>query len=254
MDYKKMIDYPELNPEVRRICDKYKDYILGWMPSSEYDPNDKRFYVYAWFTKGTEKKVFYVGKGNGSRYRHILKEIEDFENNTGKYKGSPYKRIKDRCGIDYEILISGITSYEAELYEYCMMREYTLQGEVLLNRVDMPFELMDEDELNYPNIEKDKFYERYLDDFTVPEFDKVDLPSLMATCFCDAHVDKTPENIKDRQIISDKISSMGGRVYRRLCKSAKSIIIQGGYPYENWIQDHANGIKVYSSKDVLAFL
>lgn len=242
---------PILHPEVQKLCDKYKEDLLLFCPHSDFDKNDKRFYVYIWYTNSPDnvKKVFYVGKGTGSRYKHILDEIKE-----EKGKGWLYKMIQNKSGVDYNFLIKDITAYEAELYEFCMMREYTLHGEVLLNFVDMPLELFDEIDETTPNIEKDAFYERYMDDHTIPLFDNVTEENLIQTCFCDAHLIKTDENIANRDYIIQKIEEKGGRVYKRKGKLAKSIIIQGSYPYCDWLRDHENNLMVYSSKDVIDFI
>ena len=63
------------------------------------EPDDNRkYYIYEWFTCDTHK-VFYVGKGTGKRYAHILNEIDLYENDHKKYKGKNYKIIKDNHKI-----------------------------------------------------------------------------------------------------------------------------------------------------------
>lgn len=99
------------------------------------EPEDNRkFYVYEWFTCDTHK-VFYVGKGTGKRYAHILKEIELYENNPKKYKGKNYKIIKDQYGIDHNIIIDKLTDSEALIMETYYIMKYLKERQPLLNQV-----------------------------------------------------------------------------------------------------------------------
>lgn len=99
------------------------------------EPEDNRkFYVYEWFTKNNHK-VFYVGKGTGKRYAHILKEIELYENNPKKYKGKNYKIIKDEYGVDYNIIMNELTESEALIMENYFIINYLKDRQPLLNQV-----------------------------------------------------------------------------------------------------------------------
>lgn len=99
------------------------------------EPDDnRRFYVYEWFTK-ENGKIFYVGKGTGKRYAHILKEIELYENNPKKYKGKNYKILKDRYGIDYRIVSDRLTDTEALILESYYILKYLSERQPLLNQV-----------------------------------------------------------------------------------------------------------------------
>lgn len=98
-------------------------------------PDDnRRFYVYEWFTVDPYK-VFYVGKGTGKRYAHILKEIELYENNNRKYKGKNYKLIKDKYQIDYKIILDGLTDTEALIMETYYIVKYLRERNPLLNQI-----------------------------------------------------------------------------------------------------------------------
>lgn len=107
------------------------DSIMGF----EFDESDenRKYYVYEWFTKNG--KTFYIGKGTGKRYNHILKEIEDYENNPKKYKGKDYKLLKDSYGIEHSILMSNLTECEALIMESYYIMEHLLKRKPLLNLV-----------------------------------------------------------------------------------------------------------------------
>ena len=240
-----------IHPEVRRLFELYKGEMFGWNPLAEYNETDKRFYVYLWFTLD-EEKIFYVGKGTGKRVEHILKEIEAYEQNPRKYKGKRYKTLRDLHGISYKILLDGLSSFEAEIYEFCMMREFTKQGEVLLNYVDMP-QNESEEVINSPTIVKDQFYERYLNDYSSPLFDVVSREYLISAYLNDSYT--LGRDVSEcRNIIKLWIESSGGKVYTHKGKKTKSVIVFGGYEYDNYLNDHKEGKKVYSSTDVLLFL
>lgn len=239
-----------INSEVKELYEKYKDDMFGWSPHSEYD-DDKRFYVYIWFTVN-EEKIFYIGKGTGYRFNHILWEIKNFENNKRKIKGQRYKILKDKFGIDYRILINGISNFEAEIYEYCMMREYSNQGEVLLNYFDMPNE-DDSIAIDKPNIYKDLFYERYLNDYSNPKFDDVLFEILMSSFIIEPYfLDESM--YEEYEKIKEWITSMGGIVYKSKCKKVKCVIVFYEYSYDKYLEDHRNGIKVYSYMEVIEFI
>ncbi len=93
--------------------------------------DDRRFYVYEWHTNNGH--IFYIGKGTGKRYNHILKEIETFENNSRKYKGSAYKTLKDTYGIGYSILMSELTKCEALIMENYYIIKQLCERKPLLN-------------------------------------------------------------------------------------------------------------------------
>lgn len=105
--------------------------VLGF----EYDESDdnRKYYVYEWHTN--KGKVFYVGKGTGKRYDHILKEIADYENNPRKYKGKNYKLLQDAYGIEYSIIMSELTECEALIMENYFIIKYLSERQPLLNQV-----------------------------------------------------------------------------------------------------------------------
>ena len=99
---------------------------------NESDDN-RKFYVYQWYTDNG--KIFYVGKGTGNRYTHILKEIDTYETNPKKYKGKNYKLIKDSYGINYSIIMSDLTECEALIMETYFIKKYLTERHPLLNQI-----------------------------------------------------------------------------------------------------------------------
>lgn len=95
---------------------------------------NRKFYIYEWFTVNGGK-IFYVGKGTGKRYAHILNEIEIYEHNPRKYKGENYKKIKDKYGIDYNIIIDNLTDSEALIMETYYIMKYLKERQPLLNQI-----------------------------------------------------------------------------------------------------------------------
>ena len=106
--------------------------MFGYDPMS-CDDTKKDSYIYAWFTKNSAKKYFYVGKGKKDRYRHILWDIRAVENNSKKYKGRKYKVLKDNIGIDCEFLYINLTEREAVILEAYTMIEMYKNKQPLLN-------------------------------------------------------------------------------------------------------------------------
>lgn len=107
------------------------DGVMGFI-FDESDEN-RKYYVYEWHTNNGH--IFYIGKGTGKRYKHILKEIEVYENNPRKYKGSNYKILKDTYGIDYSILMSELTECEALIMENYYIIKQLSERKPLLNNI-----------------------------------------------------------------------------------------------------------------------
>lgn len=143
---------------IKEIYENHKDDLdmFGFEPD-ECDDSVPNSYVYAWFTKGENKRFFYIGKGKNQRYNHILKEIETYEKNNRKYKGEKYKIIKDYIGIDVEFLYNGLTEKEATILEAYQIMKCLQDKHPLLN-VILPNAIMEDDVLyEYRN---SYFYEK----------------------------------------------------------------------------------------------
>ena len=115
--------YDEFNEELQ---------MFGYAPEC-CDDSIRNSYVYAWYTKTNPKKYFYVGKGKRDRYKHILKEISDVENNPRKYKGKAYKILKDNLGIDCEFLYESLTDKESTILEAYTLLKFYKEKQPLLN-------------------------------------------------------------------------------------------------------------------------
>lgn len=107
------------------------DNILGFN-YNESDDN-RKYYVYEWHT--STGKIFYIGKGTGKRYNHIIKEIEAYENNPRKYKGKNYKLLQDTYGIEHTIIMSELTECEALIMETYYIIKCLSDHHPLLNQV-----------------------------------------------------------------------------------------------------------------------
>ena len=114
------------------LSDRYTyDSIMGFR-FNESDEN-RKYYIYEWHT--TTGKIFYIGKGTGNRYSHIIKEIETYRENNRKYKGQNYALLQDTYGIDYSIIMSGLTECEALIMETYYIIKYLTKKQPLLNQI-----------------------------------------------------------------------------------------------------------------------
>lgn len=127
-------DPEDLREDIGELYLKYHKEFKFRVPSENNYNNERRFYVYEWFTQD-EGKIFYVGKGTGKRYNHVLSEIGD------EYRGIYYKELQNNFGIAHHIIADNLTNLEAEIYEICWIHERTSQGEVLLQFADMPIDM-----------------------------------------------------------------------------------------------------------------
>ena len=155
-----------------------------------FNPNDRRYYVYAWHTKTDPKKYFYVGKGTRDRYKHILYEIKDFR--TGKKKSnSRYKwfsYLQEKYGIDCEVVLNGLSNYESIIFEQALKTQFSKDGEALLNVEGIPFDQLpdgwqDRHAEKRPLIENSYLYRRYYDYADIPSFDTVKMDCLSKVYF-----------------------------------------------------------------------
>lgn len=259
-DFSDLCENVVVSPEVKAIYQEYKGICERFLDLSYADNTIKRYYVYAWFAKTVPPRYFYVGKGTGSRYNHILSDIKKYKNGKQNMRFQHYSEIQDRLGIDYKIIISGLTEYEALIYEECLKLKYLEQGEILLNVEGVPSEYLPEGwyavpELTGPNIYKEPFYDKYYDDHSLPFFDKVDDESLLKTYIYPYFVDEF-ENIiiADRQLITDWLLRNNAKIYKTVSKGTRSIIIQGSLMYDRYTFYRSDGKKIYSSKDVLEYI
>lgn len=251
--------------EIPEVLDIYSSYSEACRENISYDifrasRTARRYYVYAWYAKTEPKKYFYVGKGTGSRHRHIISDIKKVKEGKKKnWRFEMYAKIQEYCGIDCEILIKNLTEYEALIYEQCKKLEFLENGEVLLCVEGIPSEFDVSHLFGYretkPVLKKNPVFARYFDDFTVPYFDDVDIESLMKTYFYPYFLEDTNiDVINDKKIIIEWLESKKAKIYRTVSTKTKSIIIQGGLEYETYCKYRQGGRKIYSSKDVISFI
>lgn len=118
-----------MREDVKKIYDENRDIFFGFVVPHDEPNQPRKFYVYEWFTVSTDK-VFYVGKGTGTRYKHILKEAE---------KSPYYKPLKDEFGIDSRIIVDKLTNEESEIMELYFIVQRLLENQPLLQSV-IPWE------------------------------------------------------------------------------------------------------------------
>lgn len=248
----------DLREDVAQAYEKYKDRIGAGMLIQLPPPGgEKKFYVYEWFTKDTGK-VFYVGKGTRSRYRHILYDMK-------RPRGEWYKELQDNFGIDYRFLAKDLTSYEAAIYELCMMVERTDQGEVLLQSANNPGTW---DWYSYahmreacngrdfvPAIIVDPYESHYFG-ITPPKFDPVDLSKLRVTFHSSCtQIEPIPATLQEMKQLREMIVKAGGRVYSTLAKGTQAIVEFDMMYYDRFMfYKEEKGLLVYHAFDVVKAL
>ena len=244
----------ELREDVAKLYEKYKSRIpRGTLSMLSPPGGEKKFYVYEWFTKDTGK-VFYVGKGTGGRYRHILYDMK-------RPRGSCYKELQDHFGIDYRFLAKELTSREAEIYEICMTYERTDQGEILLQSANNPdftnwFSYDDMREVCntrdfVPSIIVAPYESHYFG-ITPPSFDPVDLSKLRVTFHSSCtQIEPIPATLREMEQLRAMIVKAGGRVYSAVAKGTQAIVEFDMMFYDQFMHyKKGKGILVYHAFDV----
>ena len=127
-----------MRDDVRKIYEENKDIYFGLLVPQDNENQPRVHYVYEWFIVESNK-VFYVGKGTRNRYKHILKEIETFENNPRKYKGEKYKLLKDEFTIDCRFIMEDLTDEESQIMESFFIVQRLLDNQPLLQHI-IPWE------------------------------------------------------------------------------------------------------------------
>jgi len=253
----------KVNPEVEKLYRKYQGKCERYLQSlPPQDTSASEYYIYAWHSKVEPKRYFYVGKGTGERWKHILSEIRQVE--SGKKKNarfSQYKVMQDSRGIECEFLLSGLTEFESLIAEECVKLEMCDRGEKLLNIEGIPDDKISANgwrhhDSNTPNIENDQFYREYENDYGDPKFDNIRQADLLKAWFYPFFISNQEEFQKQKQLASNYIISHGGKVYDAHRPSAKTrcIIVSGTLEYATYANYRKEGKKVYSITDVLKFI
>lgn len=245
-----------LREDVSCIYEEYKDRISrGKLMMLSPPGGEEKFYVYEWFTKDTGK-VFYVGKGTGSRYRHIIYDMK-------RPRGAEYKELREHFGIDSRFIAKGLTSREAEIYELCMIIRRTDQGEVLLQFGDNPgsqqYWADVENRQNAciqrnfaPEIVVDPYHRRYFD-VVPPSYDPVDLSRLRVT-FSASYSKDYSATRQEMEQVRALIDGAGGRVFATAAKSVQAIVEFDMMDYNRFMSYKAKGLLVYHAFDVVRHL
>lgn len=247
--------------EVKSLYYRYKGRCEEFLPSiSDADNEIHRYYVYAWYAKTEPKSYFYVGKGTGKRYNHILSDIDKYKKGKKNLRFQRYSEIQDKCGIDYEILLDKLTEYQALIYEECKKLEFLDNGEVLLNVEGIPDEFLPESwsmqqDASIPTLVKDPVYQKYLGDYGIPYFDEVTESGLMRTYIYPYFIEFGNITVEtDKAIIIEWLKANNAKIYKTVSLKTESVIVQGNLRYDRYSEYRSKGKKIYSSKDVLDFI
>lgn len=226
--------------------------------------DDRRFYVYEWFL--TDGRVFYVGKGTGKRYNHILAEIE-----KGTKHGFYYKKLQEDFGINYRIVKENLLEEEALELENDLINQRRIEGNYL---IQFMFDLNENDIRNHkaelerakkyaercftPCVRVDSFHKFYygLTDFDIT-FDPVsdELLSKPYTLYARGLLDnQSSKKIEEEKIlIENYIITTGGSI-KRSFYSASAIIIYNDLNYTQYLHLKENNIPIIHSFDVIKYI
>lgn len=238
------------NPIVKNAYLEYKNSSeeCDYMEMLNENIGDRKYYVYEWFTKN-ENKIFYVGKGTGKRYAHI---ISDMKRNRGGY----YKQLEDKYGISYRILLENLTEQEALIYEIYIIWKREKEGEVLIQSIDSDSRLENYDiertkvDNNVkPNILISPIIKRYFPEKIIdnPKYDKVKFDCLMKAYLRLNHTE-------DAKKITKFIKQNGGIVFNSKAKSAKCFIEFIVTDYSKYLEYKKFNYQIYHFLDVLDFI
>lgn len=243
---------PKLRDDVAHMYEKYADRISrGDIMMLSPPGGESKYYVYEWFTRDMGK-VFYVGKGTGRRYRHIISDMK-------RPRGKEYQELQDSFGIEYRFLVEGVTSFEAELYELCVILERTDAGEVLLQSAHGPGDAWYGAAAGsmvpacvrrdfVPEIIVSKYRSRYFG-VEPPEYDAVDRTRLAVT-FRASLTDGSPATVQEMERVKELIVSLGGKAFSTVAKGTQAVVEFDCMDYEQYVKYKSMGLLVYHAFDV----
>lgn len=224
--------------------------------------DSKKYYVYEWYLN--DGRVFYVGKGCGDRYKHILDEIKN-QNKHGYY----YKKLQDDFGINYRIVKESLSEEEALNHESELIKIRREEGNFLIQFVVTPTEddyqkvkLNKELATNYskrdfsPCVRIDDFHKFYygISDFSI-KFDEVTFDRLKHV-----YTDYRRSFITDFILIEKEKSEIEKYIIQKKYSKAKniksgvSVIIYNDLDYIDYLKYKENNITILHSFDVINFI
>jgi len=222
--------------------------------------SERKFYIYEWFTKD-ENKVFYVGKGTGDRFKHIISDIK-----SKAIKGVVYKELLDNYGIDVRIVMDDLTDIESQIYEIYLINKRCTEGEVLLQLIDMPNDMEEDEADEYyktfinrtfePKIEISNYRKRYFGIIEEPKYDEVEEAILLNTHFLFVNdIMGIGKGIEEEKLkIEAYVESKKGKIFSTLAKSVVSVIEFGILDYDKYYNLKQKGYKIYHSFYVLDYI
>jgi hypothetical protein len=230
--------------------------IYGEIVDDDED-EERRFYVYEWFTKD-ENKIFYVGKGTGTRYNHIISDMKR------PVKGLRYEELQKNFGIDYRIVMDELTDTESQIFEVYWIYTRAKEGEVLLQYEHMyhTTDMKKHQELcevlknrNFePKIEISDYRKRYFNVRGEYNFDSVEIDYLLKTHFLYSDWRAEPYITEEKNKITEYVEKWHGRVFSTLAKDVKSVIEFGAIDFDKYCNLKEKGLKIIHSLNVLNFI
>ena len=228
---------------------KEKSELYDCMSCLEENGDDRRFYVYEWFTL-EPKMIFFIGRGTVRRYNHIITDM------NRPYRGNWYKLLQEKYGISYSIVLDNLTTQEADIYEIFYIWKCELNGEVLIQwqYADSYWFGYDKEQEKVnngivPNIWISPMLKRYFPERIdeIPKYDVIERQYLMNTYLTLINTDLAKSIVRF-------IELLGGKVYKSATKKAKCIIEFMVTDYEKYLLYKEKGYKIYHCLDVLEFI
>lgn len=249
------------NSKVKTIYEKHKELFNHYYLNLDVDYIKKDHYIYAWRTKSHPHKYFYVGKGCKNRYKHIERELKDFETGkTDNKRSEYYSKIKQLHGIECVFLEENLSNYESVICELCYIHDFIAQGEFLFNSHYMPENKMASwltsvfCSLSHQEIIDAELYNHYISD-TPLSFDNITDECLAKTYFHEYYLDDSEINSAYfEQLITNWINKNHGKLYKSISTKTKSIIVFGGISVEKFIKLQSEGKQIYCLTDVMDFI
>ncbi|MFP3728829.1 hypothetical protein U8V72_26945 [Priestia filamentosa] len=230
------------------------------VPREEDLDKERKYYVYEWFIK-EDGRVFYIGKGKGTRYK-------------GK-KNPLFLDICEAFECDYRFVKENLTEYEALVLEEELFKQrederhvlaniqtpnatgaltiegkeegYLITPKILPNRIEAAYfgaesqiyDVVTEEGLNFVHVPKRTTHGLgllYANDPNLPqqEYEKV----------VNDYINQVEEHVKNK----------GGKWFKSKAKSTKTIITYQSLTLRNFQDMKSQGYTIYHLVDVIKFL